>query len=172
MNHIKLFEAYIAHQSTVNEIKELSTGLKLYEIYSTLTSDEIILWDSLNPANVNLNEGLLDKLRNKIKELRSKKTQISGEGSRKQKQEVQAVIDAVKDKLDDVKQKSSNTVDKLQEYEDKIERLRKRIKELDLKIEDDFNGDSSEPGAQRIMDIQEKIREQIKKLRQEMEQVK
>lgn len=64
-----------------------------------------------------------------------------------------------------------NIGDEVQEYEEKINDLTNKIKELDKKIEDDFNGDSSDPGAEKIMAAQEKIRDNIKKLEAEKDKL-
>lgn len=64
-----------------------------------------------------------------------------------------------------------NIGDEVQEYEEKINSLQTKIKEMDKKIEDDFGGDSSSDGAKKLMDAQEKIRGEIKKLKAERDKI-
>ena len=105
-----------------------------------------------------ISEGFLDKLRDKAKALMGKKSEISGEGSAKKKEAIAAGVEKVKATI-------SSVSDKVDEYEDKIYSLQVKIKKMDQQIEDDFDGDSSSDGAKKLMDAQEKMREEIKQLR-------
>jgi ElaB/YqjD/DUF883 family membrane-anchored ribosome-binding protein len=113
MKHVKLFEQFISKDYIISDIKRLSSKVKESEILSELNLEETILYSTFDNPNKNLNEGLLSKLRDKIKELTSKKSDISGEGSRDKKQKFQNAIEIVKDKLEDVKQKYAEEKEKL-----------------------------------------------------------
>lgn len=115
MKYVKLFEQFILNDNIISDIKKLSSKIEEHEILNELNLDEIIIYSTLDNSNKNLNEGLLSKLRDKIKELTSKKSDISGEGSRDKKQKFQAAIDTVKDKLEDVKQKHADEKKKLED---------------------------------------------------------
>jgi len=133
MKHIKLFEQFISKDYIISDIKRLSSKVEESEILSELNLNETILYSTFDNPNKNLNEGLLSKLRDKIKELTSKKSDISGEGSMAKKQKFQKAIEIVKNKLEDVKQ----------DYQDEKEQL-----EVDgfVKTSEDRWDDADESG--------------------------
>lgn len=286
MKNLKTYEEFInenaSHKSYLldsfrlkREIREISEKCKLSDIYTTLSVDEILAFESLDEVT---NEGLFSKIKNKINSLISKKSDVSGEGSRKkkeqiadqieklesqkreakekynkQKEELEAkgyiededafdkyeelgltpFVDSIKnpegetryyvmkkekikeendkqikklkdegytrwkpkgdenknfpdkdvyDEIEPIATTSGNSIfyvkkaekdvsDKIQEIDDKMYNLEKKINTLDKKIEDDFDGDGSDPGAKKLMDIQSKLRDAIKKLESERDKL-
>jgi hypothetical protein len=67
MKHIKLFEQFISKDYIISDIKRLSSKVEESEILSELNLEETILYSTFDNPSKNLNEGLLSKLRDKIK---------------------------------------------------------------------------------------------------------
>jgi hypothetical protein len=70
------------------------------------------------------------------------------------------------------KDEESSVSDKVQEIDDKINSLMQKQKSLNKKIEDEYGGDSSDPGAKKAMSAIQSINDEIKKLQKKKENIK